>query len=325
MWRDAVDSVLEQDYPYIELIFADDGSPGFQKEVVEDYISKKKRTNIIRVLVISSNENQGTVRSMNIAHSLCTGLYRMNFAADDALFDSSVLTSLAKSLREKQPDTVGVYGSAVCCNELLEPTSVYFTSPEECAEANKMTAKEQYIKLARRCFILLGGAAFYSRDFNIFGPYDERFRLIEDWPFLLKVTNNGYRMEYIGRPVLRYRAGGVSQHSKKTILSQSEKQCFYDHIKLLESIILPTTINMPYDLSSSIWRRYDGDRYYLDKVLKKYPSLGQRKVARLDIRMIPERLLYYIYKHKENCVKMAVFLLCIGFVAYYILKVIYKS
>ena len=28
-WKDAVDSVLNQDYPAIELIFADDGTPGF--------------------------------------------------------------------------------------------------------------------------------------------------------------------------------------------------------------------------------------------------------------------------------------------------------
>lgn len=38
MWKAAVDSVLMQDYPAVELIFADDCTAGFDINVVQWYI-----------------------------------------------------------------------------------------------------------------------------------------------------------------------------------------------------------------------------------------------------------------------------------------------
>ena len=308
-WKDAVDSVLQQDYPQIELIFADDGSPNFCREEVEDYIRQKKKENLVRFEVLTRERNCGTVRSMNFAHSRCTGTYRMNFAADDALFDQSVLTRFVQALKKKQPDVAGVYGSAVLCTKTLETTGQFFCEPEECTVANTLTACKQFEKLALRCFILIGGAAFYSRDFNACGPYDEDYRLIEDWPFLLKITKSGRRMEYAGFPALKYRAGGVSQQSGAERLSPAATQCFYDHIRLLEREILPMTAKMPYGVADRIWRRYDGDRYYLKRVLGRYPTMGQKKIFKLDLRVVPERILYYFYYHR-SCSIWWMLLLC---------------
>lgn len=42
LWKAAVDSVLMQDYPAIELVFSDDGTPGFDTEAVRRYNCIKK-------------------------------------------------------------------------------------------------------------------------------------------------------------------------------------------------------------------------------------------------------------------------------------------
>ena len=300
-WKDAVDSVLNQDYPAIELIFADDGTPGFCPEDVETYIIKHQRENLVRFQVFTNSQNVGTVRNLNKAHAMCSGEYRMNFAADDALFDSTVLSRFAAALQKKGQDRFGVYGAAVCCEENLEPTGCLFAEESVCLAANRMSARQQIELLAQNCFILMGGAAFFAKDFDTLLPYDEAYRLIEDWPFLLRVTRGGRTMEFLDFPALKYRTGGVSQQAGNKTLSPAAVQCFYDHIRLLETEILPAAAQMPYREAHKIWRRYDGDRYYLDGVIKTYPTKGQRIISRLDKRVIPERLAYYCYRHKTRC------------------------
>ena len=43
---EAIDSVIEQDYPAIELIISDDGTKGFSADSIQAYIDNKKRNNI---------------------------------------------------------------------------------------------------------------------------------------------------------------------------------------------------------------------------------------------------------------------------------------
>lgn len=45
--KDCVDSILEQNYPEIQLIISDDGSDVFDKEMIEKYIHARKRDNMV--------------------------------------------------------------------------------------------------------------------------------------------------------------------------------------------------------------------------------------------------------------------------------------
>ena len=299
-WKDAIKSVLQQDYPSIQLIFADDGTPNFCVNAIEQYINLHKRENIVDVQVLTSDSNQGTVKNLNRAHRACTGTYRMNLAADDALFDSAVLSRFAKALKEKPNQAVGVYGLSLYCDATLKPLNKTFATRTECLQANEMDSWQQYEKLCQRCFILMGGAAFYSKDFMSISPYDENYCLIEDWPFLLKLTRGGHTMQFADFTALKYRAGGVSQQGAPATLSPASVQCFYDHIRLFETEILPFTHKMSLRHAGRIWRRYDGDRYYLDRVLRHYPSKGLLSVARYDHRVLPERMAYYFYCHPKQ-------------------------
>ena len=60
---DNLDSVFKQDYPFIELIISDDGSPNARQFLpdIESYIEEHKRENIVNVIILTSAENRGTV------------------------------------------------------------------------------------------------------------------------------------------------------------------------------------------------------------------------------------------------------------------------
>ena len=104
----AIDSVLNQDYPSIQLIVADDGTEDFPAGDIEAYIEKHKGANILAVSVYSNSVNLGTVRSLNQAHRLVKGAYVLHFAGDDCLAGPGVLSDFAKELDSLPETAVGV-------------------------------------------------------------------------------------------------------------------------------------------------------------------------------------------------------------------------
>ena len=59
----SLNSVFAQDYPNIEIIISDDGSPNFYKEYIENIINKKTN-NIKNVQIIHHEVNLGTVKNL---------------------------------------------------------------------------------------------------------------------------------------------------------------------------------------------------------------------------------------------------------------------
>ena len=53
----AIDSVLSQDYPNIELIISNDASPDFDKIAIEKYLKKNSKKNIKNIII---NNNKKT-------------------------------------------------------------------------------------------------------------------------------------------------------------------------------------------------------------------------------------------------------------------------
>lgn len=82
-----IDSILMQDYPRIEIILSDDGTPGFPSdaEKILRYITEHKRNNIERFYINSLKENVGTVRNMNSGLGFCRGEFIKAISSEDTL------------------------------------------------------------------------------------------------------------------------------------------------------------------------------------------------------------------------------------------------
>ena len=199
--RCAVDSVLAQDYPALELIGVDDGSPSFDRAGVEAYIAAHQGPNLQRALVYQNPENLGTVRSINRALERSEGRYLKLLGADDALYDGQVLSNAQKAL-EASPDGI-ITTRIMKCGPDLAPRSLF---RDGFARALPQRSPEEVFR--RLCVHneIVGVGVFFTRAFYArFGPFDESYRLLEDWPTWLRVSREGVRIGFGDFIAAKYR------------------------------------------------------------------------------------------------------------------------
>lgn len=102
---DCVYSVLEQDYPRIELIVIDDGSSDNTDRIIKEILVK----NPSRFLYVSK-KNEGLIKTLNMGIKLSRGRYFCELASDDVLMPGSFMKRVA--YLESHPDIDVVFADA---------------------------------------------------------------------------------------------------------------------------------------------------------------------------------------------------------------------
>lgn len=200
--RCAVDSVLAQTDPAVELIVIDDGSPDFFPEEITAYIEEHRGENVRRVLVLQNPENLGTVRSANRALKQARGTYIKVLGADDALYDSTVLSRARECLDAGGGEIL--VGRVVRCGPDLSPAG-----PFRDGFARSLPGRSPREVWRRLCIHneIAAPGVFLTRDFfRRYGLFDERYRLLEDWPAWLRAARQGARFLYGDFYAAKYRA-----------------------------------------------------------------------------------------------------------------------
>lgn len=247
----AILSALNQTYKNIELIIADDGSKQFDKTKVNQIIKKHNKNNI-EYKILVSEKNIGTVRNLNNAIKNSTGDYILCFAADDKLAEKGVLQKYYESFQKTRYNVIS--SNWIMCNSNLEPIKKY-QKVLFLMKYNFLGIMRLYAKMC--CYNIYGaGSTCYRREvFEKHGLFDERYKLIEDWPYWLHLLNNGEKIYYRNFDGLLHRDGGVSATVENKI--SKTKQIFYE--ELLQTIhyeILPN-IN-----KFNIFSRFKIIKYY---------------------------------------------------------------
>ena len=220
----AIDSVLAQDYPNIEYIISDDGSPNFPEEEIRSYVERKKRENLVRFEILRHEKNQGTVRNDNDAMRHCTGEIVIPVSADDALMDPTVISRIAKKFEETGCDVL-------CVTRALYNDAGAFVRNIPTRKAGEILSKDtdnrvQYQRfMTGRYYEAYSGATFSLRREFIerWGYWDERYVLWEDGPFFAQYLWEN-RVECAFDIVgLRYNDGGVSSGEKHPLLLKDDE------------------------------------------------------------------------------------------------------
>lgn len=205
-----LDSAFFQTYSPIEIIIADDGTPGFNevKHDLSEYIESNKSSNITNVVIRGAKLNRGTVANINEALAIAEGEFIKVLAAEDCFAKPTAVEEYVAFLENYDykicfAKMEGITPDGQVRKHLLACESDYETlsnySPEQ---------MEQRL-FARNCLPAPAWCAKRSL-FEMAGLFPSCVRLIEDYPYWLMLSHKGIKFGFIDDVLVYYRLSGVS-------------------------------------------------------------------------------------------------------------------
>lgn len=236
---EAIDSVLRQDYPKIQLIIAEDGAKDFDEEAVRRYAVGHADTNLVDVQIMHPTTNAGTVRNLNKALKKVKGKYVKIIAGDDTYSQSDVFSKQVDYLRENQ-DKYLVFGNVVECDAYMKPVQTQNSQGEAisrvvCESRNEML---RYFCKVNSSFMATQSICFRKVFFEKFGEYDERFKLIEDLPMVSRIIIENIPFGYQNISCVNHR-GCVGVSTSNNPFEPSKIPYYKDLLSFYDLILDP--------------------------------------------------------------------------------------
>lgn len=217
----AIESVLEQDWPEIDLLVIDDGSPDGSAELIADHHRTRGGYRFL------SRENKGLVATLNEGIRSAHGEFLCLLASDDYLPPGS-LSSRARVL-QMNPECVAVFGDGLKVHGerqsderiLDERRKNLFTMKDPVPEFINGLNLPIHLLMARR------------QVFNDLGGFDPRYRRCEDLEIQLRLFLAG-PVQFVDHPVYCYREHETNTSRINPYVARGDKVLCYR--KYLEEI-----------------------------------------------------------------------------------------
>lgn len=206
--EECINSILIQDYPYIEIIFSDDGSEDFNESDVRSYIENNQKGNIVNCIINKNENNLGIVKNFNKAIKLSTGNYIVHISCDDAFFNNTVISNIVDFYNNNE--YLIAVGYIVYFDENLENQKGYTPIPENVQYING-EAINCYKKLCEiGSFFPSPGLSYRRELIECYGLYDEEYKMVDDLSRFLYLTRSGCRIGFINNILIKYRTVGIT-------------------------------------------------------------------------------------------------------------------
>lgn len=205
--RQAIDSILNQTYPDIEVVVADGGSAEPTLAILRSYGDRSSERFDERVRWTSESDS-GTSDAMNKGVRRATGEFVSFLCADDYLAANDVVARAVEEL-ERAPDTDLLCADVQVIDEHDgHPVRVIKSDPD---------------RLAYRMSIELPGA-FVRRSMLEKKPFDPSFKITNDhecFCYLKEVL--GARVRYVPRTHVVFRLGGMCNDVRNAVRTARER------------------------------------------------------------------------------------------------------
>jgi glycosyltransferase involved in cell wall biosynthesis len=192
--RDAINSVLAQTYPALEIIVVDDGSTDDTPQVLAEYGDR------IRVI---SQSNQGVGAARNTGIAAARGEYIAFLDSDDIMRARKLECDIARF--EADPELGLVHCGAESFDTAGKTRSVSLTGLEG-------WIAPELLGLDREVIAAPGsGIAVPKRVAEEIDGFDARLQPSEDWDFCYRIAVR-YRVGFVPEVLVRYRLHGKGIH-----------------------------------------------------------------------------------------------------------------
>lgn len=207
---DTLSSLFEQDYPAIELIISDDGSPNYGEyiEGIKEFVDNHKKNNVVDVKYNRMDPNVGTVKHLNAVLAMAKGEYIKDLGAGDTLNCPDALSRYVKYLEQNDCD--------ICFARMrgVRPDGTYVYHLAACEDdydlLRSLTVEQTLNRLYARNFLPAPAWCGKKELFEKYGYYSEITKLIEDYPYWIHLCRKDVRFGYIDDRLIDYRLDGVS-------------------------------------------------------------------------------------------------------------------
>lgn len=203
----AIESVLAQDYPYIEYIVVDGASRDHSLQIIRKYED--------RITKIISEPDRGMYEAINKGIRLATGDIIGLMHSDDFFFSTHVVSEIVERFKKSGADLV--YGNGLYVD----------AHRTERVVRNWISGNYRRWKVA--CgWLPLHPTVYIRREMlEKHGLYDESFQIAADSDFLIRyLYKANLKIEYLDRYIVKMRMGGLS-----TDLSR-RKQMWVEDVRL---------------------------------------------------------------------------------------------
>lgn len=190
---ETLESIKKQTYKSIELIVCDDCSTDKTIDIIESWIENNK-TRFFRFQIIKSKINTGVPANLNRGIKASNGDWIRLLAGDDLLKEDCIEYSVNAVI--KDIEQIKVYRTSSTHFEVIDGEKKYFDNIQKKSifYHPSITTKQQLILALRNINPSMTTFFINKEVYENVGGFDERFRLFEDRPFVIRLLEHNYKI-----------------------------------------------------------------------------------------------------------------------------------
>lgn len=221
---ETLESILNQKWRDVELVITDDHSTDNTLEICRNWISVN-RERFSSCKIITSEKNTGVSANANRGLLAASGKWVKFIGSDDTLLPDC-LTDNMKYIADNPAvrvlfSRVDKYNGSFSRENYIETTPQGDITEESILWPGR-SAESQYKMLLIADRIHFSPSVFIHRELVLtLGGFDERFRLLEDYPLWLKITRNGNKLHFMDKVTVNYRqhSGAINNTGKLFVVN----------------------------------------------------------------------------------------------------------
>lgn len=250
--RQTLDSIKKQTYSNYEVIVSDDGSPNYTQEDF-DKITEQYKNEFTYFKLINNGINRGTVKHFNSLIKQAKGTIICPLSSGDQFYNENSLQEIMNAF--DQEDKL-IYTSKRMIKK--ENNIEYYPSLYQVSLLDQSNHFFEYIMKYGN--FVSGASTYYKKEiFDKYGLFDEKYKLLEDYPFYVNLAFNNEKIGYIDYPTIQYELGGISTASNRNPLLDQ------DYVTLFKDVLSQKDIHLSHKTKRAL-------NYRIDKITKKYNS-----------------------------------------------------